>query len=526
MKKYIYLFFISTFIIGCSEKKEVLEIPLTSNSQEAVSLFQNEVFRPKRAYRLFSQEMGKVLSQILEKDPNFHLSSALLGAYSWNMNSDTRREIIIKAYENINAVSEIEKAIITSIYEDYISGNLVKAEQILEDIVKKYPDYYYLWLYLGSFQNAVVLNPKKAQLSWEKALEIDQDNSLAKLLLAQLHFVTTVDFQILPEDEINLDKAISLIQQVEKKEPENVTCPRLLGNIYRARGEFDLSLKTYERAMSLLENKESNAYGQLLLVSGHNYLFKEDYDKTRELYRQAISKDYSIGSDVNISRWLANTYLYEKKYNEAIKEVDALEERIKNFSDLDDVRRNFLLFQCDFERFLTYGHSQMKEDAFKSLQKMNDHSEVSKNLRKQFASSDSEIERIELEVEINKGFMNIWYLILFGEYEDASEKLKSYSQLSSSFLVYDSKAMINFYKLSGYLNLMSGNVDASLSFYDQIPRELLDGDNYHLYFYALATKARGNIEKSNELFEYLANYNFAGWQNSIIRSLAQSQLKT
>ena len=73
MKKYIYLFFISTFIIGCSEKKEVLEIPLTSNSQEAVALFQNEVFRPKSAYRLFSQEMGKVLSQILEKDPNFHL---------------------------------------------------------------------------------------------------------------------------------------------------------------------------------------------------------------------------------------------------------------------------------------------------------------------------------------------------------------------------------------------------------------------------------------------------------------------
>ena len=35
-------------IIGCSEKKEVLEIPLTSSSQEAVAVFQNEVFKPKR----------------------------------------------------------------------------------------------------------------------------------------------------------------------------------------------------------------------------------------------------------------------------------------------------------------------------------------------------------------------------------------------------------------------------------------------------------------------------------------------
>ena len=85
--------------------------------------------------------------------------------------------------------------------------------------------------------------------------------------------------------------------------------------------------------------------------------------------------------------------------------------------------------------------------------------------------------------------------------------------------------MINFYKLSGYLNLMSGNVDASLSFYNQIPRELLDGDNYHLYFYALAVNAKGDKEKSIEIFQYLANYNFAGWENSVVRSLAQAQLK-
>ena len=86
--------------------------------------------------------------------------------------------------------------------------------------------------------------------------------------------------------------------------------------------------------------------------------------------------------------------------------------------------------------------------------------------------------------------------------------------------------MINFYKLSGYLNLMSGNVDASLSFYNQIPRELLDGDNYHLYFYALAINAKGDKEKSREIFEYLANYNFAGWQNSVVRSLAQGQIES
>ena len=188
------------------------------------------------------------------------------------------------------------------------------------------------------------------------------------------------------------------------------------------------------------------------------------------------------------------TYIYDKKYDLAIKAIDKVEELINSDNEISDLQRSNRLYLCDFERYLAYGHSQMKEDAYESLQKMNDHAEELKKLRIQIASSESEIERIELESEINKDFNNIWYLILFGEFEDAAEQLKSYSQLSSSYLVYDSKAMINFYKLSGYLNLMSGNVDASLSFYNQIPRELLDGDNYHLYFYALAINAKGDKE--------------------------------
>jgi hypothetical protein len=142
----------------------------------------------------------------------------------------------------------------------------------------------------------------------------------------------------------------------------------------------------------------------------------------------------------------------------------------------------------------------MKDDAYESLQNMNSHADDSKNFRILIASSGSEIERIELESEINKEFNNIWYLILFGEFEDAAEQLKSYSQLSSSYLIYDSKAMINFYKLSGYLNLMSGNLDASLSYYNQIPRELLDGDNYHLYFIHLQQMQNETKRKAMKFF--------------------------
>ena len=134
MKKYIYLFFISTFIIGCSEKKEVLEIPLTSNSQEAVALFQNEVFRPKTAYRTYSPSINNAIVKCLELDPKFYLAQAIYGNLSFQLKPEERREKINLAYNNIENVSEIEGALISSIYENRINGNLLKAEEILEDI--------------------------------------------------------------------------------------------------------------------------------------------------------------------------------------------------------------------------------------------------------------------------------------------------------------------------------------------------------------------------------------------------------
>ena len=524
MKKIIYIFLIALTTLGCSNEIEVINIPLTSSSDEAKDLFISDVVSVRTGYRMGAPQVLPILDKIFELDSKFYLANALRGSYNNNLNSGEKRKLITEAYDNRDSVSEIEKALITSIYEQNVSRNLVKAESALNDITNKYPDYYYLWLYTGSFQNMVLLDPDKSELSWEKALKLDPNNSMAKILLSQLHYVTTVDFQLLTDDKIDLEKAISLIESAEKNDQKNYTYSRLLGNIYRARGEFDKSLDAYSRATSLIENKESSAYKQTLLVSGHNYLFKEEYEKTREIYRSAIAIDYRIGFDVNISRWLANTYLYEKKYNQAIKEIDLVENRIVADNTLDEIGKNIFLYRCDFERFITYGHSQMKEDAFESLQNMIGHQEDLKKLEASSATNNDEIRRIGLNIDINNEFNKIWYLILFGEFEEAANELKSFSLLSSEYLVYDSKAMINFYKLSGYLNLMSGNIDASISFYDQIPRALLEADNYQLYFYALAVNAKGKKDISNELFTYLANYNFAGWENSIIRSLAQAQL--
>ena len=45
-----------------------------------------------------------------------------------------------------------------------------------------------------------------------------------------------------------------------------------------------MSLNSYNRAMSLIKDKEGDGMGGLLLISGHNYLFKKEYEKAINLY--------------------------------------------------------------------------------------------------------------------------------------------------------------------------------------------------------------------------------------------------
>lgn len=529
--KNLFFLVLSITLISCSTKTEVLEIPLTSSSSEAVKVLSDELFfkTNKITGRLISRgqspQIYDAIVKSLQIDPNFIFAKVMLAESNNSMSRAERISILDDAYNKRNSVSDIEKGIIEAIYFYRVNGDKVKASQILDKLVADNPNYYYLNVFNGNYQNFVMLDPKSSENSWKEALKINPNADIAKLLLAQLHFVTTPDFILLESNEINLEFAKKMIGEVQKNKPDSPTPQRLLGNINRLEGNFDLSLEAYSKAMDLVEDKKSSLYSTLYLISGHVYLFKNEFEKAREYYQKSIEIRTSPFFEVNTMAWSSNSYLYEKKFDKAIIAINELEKRVNDY-DIDPLTKTNLLFRCAQEKFIAYGHSQMKEETKKVVEEIKQLQSDIKVIRLSSLNSDSERRNIELQSELNPAFFDIWYDILFGEYDNARKSLRNYSLLSSEFLSYDSKAMVNFYKLSGYLNLMEGNINQSISFYEQIPKELLEGDNYQLYFYALAKKANGNTKQSEELFDYLANYNFAGWENSIIRPLVKSQLKS
>ena len=82
MKKII--FFILTLIIAsCSEKKDVLDIPLTSDSSEAISILSEELFfrtneTPGRINGGQASKINAALKEALEVDPDFNIVKAFV----------------------------------------------------------------------------------------------------------------------------------------------------------------------------------------------------------------------------------------------------------------------------------------------------------------------------------------------------------------------------------------------------------------------------------------------------------------
>ena len=78
--------------------------------------------------------------------------------------------------------------------------------------------------------------------------------------------------------------------------------------------------------------------------------------------------------------------------------------------------------------------------------------------------------------------MKIWYNILFGKYEEARVLLAEFKPISESQLSSNPNAMNEYYKFSGYLNLMEGDPEESIKSYSNLSKEVMGSDSYHVYF--------------------------------------------
>ena len=525
MKNFIAVLIVSLFLMSCAEKKEVKLIPLTSDSPEAIALMREYIKNWEE--RKWYLNRG-IKDSILKLDPNFAM------ALAWQDNFQemgARREMINKAYEARTKVSAFESKFIEARYEIIINSNVKAADSIVSQTLIDFPDYYELYDVAGDLKNNLN-EPEKSEKLWEKQLELNPNSFSAYENLAFLHFPTGTNFTMLPENKRDLDKAARLLDELQEKYPSSHMPSRFLGNIYRAKNDFEMAENSYLNALTIMDRTfnmddkdQANEYGNSLLMMGHINTFQERYDKAREYYQKSI--DVSIPWwKVQISVLNSHTYLYEKNYSNAVFVLSDIYEQVSTFDEIDEISKNNMRFFIEFSKFLAFGHSLNEDETLKSMENMSILRSKNMQMMRDNASSDTEIDRLNIGEERNKLDFEIWQNVLFGRYEIANQLLEKFKDLSTKASSWNANAMNEYYSLKGYNSLMEGNPELSLENYNKIPPAVIDNDSYHKYFKALALRATGKDKESQEIMIVLANDNFATWQNSIVKNLAKAQIKT
>ena len=529
MKKLLLLLISTLTIISCSETVEAERIPWTSSSEDAKVLF--DVFLTNQEIRrAYPAGQETLMDSILKLDPNFAMAK-LNTSWNWpNTDNEMRRKRLLSAFEDRENVSDLEKRIIIANFEGRINGNGIKYDEILDSLVNDYPQYYQLRLWSGTSKNNLQ-NPKAAEKRWEEAIEINPKSFSGYVNLSLLHFQYIDGFTLLAPAERDLNKAESLLLKGKKEYPNSSRWARFLGNIYRSQAKMDKAEAAYKEAAEIVakneEGPDSRAYAEMLYLIAHVKTFKGEYNEGRDYYEQTISmlKKKNIINSVGIGEFYAHTYIYQKDFAKAVYYLSELQSNLDDF-DVDEIIKTNFNISLEFNKFLAFGHSQKKEETLASIEKMKSLREFRLEIQLEDAFDENQKNRLNINFEKQTLANKIWYNILFGNYEEAGELLVNFKTISNSQLSYNPNALNNYYKFSGYLNLMEGNPQESIDSYASLADEILSDDNYHLYFLALAKKALGETEESDRMFNELANNNFATWQNAIVKNLAKSQIQT
>ncbi|MEI8097934.1 MAG: hypothetical protein WCG74_03820 [Sediminibacterium sp.] len=518
MKYPLFIFCFVTMLLSCSEKKEAKRIPLTSTSKEAIENYNQGVFRDEQ---LESDEASSYFKKALELDSNFAMAKIY---FNDKTDPASNKKRLVEAYNNRASLSEIESVIVAVTYETTINNDFAKSDLMMDSLIKKYPDYYELYLSSADIKN--MLNKTEDCLHrYKESLEVNPECYAAALSIPNLH--TTAGngfskFSMLPIEKRNIEEAEKYFNLAAKIRPNAPATSRMYGNLYRAKADLDKALAKYEESINLNTEKTS-LYSTSLLMVGHISLAKGEYDKSREFYQKArsASKNGSNGI-VSLTTFEILTYLYEKKYDEVISQCNTLLSKIDSLPESEYRKNNFKAY-IEYLKFITYGHSLKEQETLESISKID-------NYRAEITKSDieksvdnNEIINIQNKAKSQNLSNYILYNILFAHYEEAEKKLKELESVLSETLKKNPTAMDDFYKFSGYLSLMEGKVKESVDFYKKVVKGL-DEDTYDYYFYGLALKAQGNKVESDQIFTKITKNYFVQWQIAIVKELAKAQL--
>ena len=499
MKKLLCLLFISTLsFIGCSSK-EIIMLPITTSSPDALKYY-------READRLLGLNIGEgpeirtLLDSALVMDQDFAMA---LEMYPTN-DPLLAREYEEKAKSLFDKITEAERKIL-NIRESYRNSNMDAALEDAKWLVNNHGNSYESYLWLGIVQSDR-RELDEAIKNLKKAIDINPNSYKAYYLLMG-HHIGLGGQSMLPVERRNVSLGLKYGDELIRIRPEEGLSYHFKANFYRQLGEFEKAKSLYEK--SIEKRKGRTSEGSAYNVSAHNYMFSGDLQTAREKYNKSIELATTGWSWFLREYYLTVSYIFENDYIGAIDNVNKVENNLVK-REIDDLTLIQMRSWLSLHKLICYAHNQMEEDAYDALK-----NRISLNKKYAELLNDKNVTR---ETESGEVQETAWVNILFGKYDEGRKNLADLKKIQEK--LNDPTAMYAYYSLSGMTNLMEGNIDDAISDF-----ELGDiTDIYYKYFRGLALKAGGREEDANRIFTQIAKVNFSGWDIAIVRNLAKKQL--
>ena len=519
--KNIYLILITLFLLSCgggSENAGLPDITITTKSSEAKEAYLKalDLFDLRR--QSTNEERKSLLNKAITLDPDFLLAKATLYSFT---GTDYNNKILKEVYDERENVSDMEAKIIEFFYNDRTNRDREVSTYNISMLTEEYPELWRLWYWAGLVKSN---NPSliyDAIDDLETALEINPNHFGTKLMLIAKHLQFGGLGNLLPNDEIDLEYLKTMIDDVELNHSDNAYTHVVVGNYHRTLGDFDNALISYKKLEGFQDQGIFNLYTANHYAALAN-TFKGDFGQAESFFR----KNVELGNQFNAYTWLPQMFLFNNDFKSAI---DVLGEFEDNLISMEYPAQQELNQVVNINRlkFICHAHNKDKDESLKHIELLKDAQINSINLRKNRLTQIEYNNQVDFANYTNETYL-IWHDILFGNYQDASSKLKIYEKTSKSIDRPDN--LHNFYVLNAMLELKMNNPEKSIEFFnktnkfygfgDQIPLN----DDYYTYYKGLALKSSGDIEGSKKLFEEISSKNFYGIQPALVRNLAIAEL--
>ena len=487
---------------ACSTLKDE-NLPITSSSKKATDFY-------SAAYNHWGQGEGlearNNFYSALRVDPNFVLANL----YVNEPDPQQRRKYRQTAVDNKDSASDAER-IQVEMWEAGQDGKSSERLELAKDLVNKYPNSSEAHVWLGIVYTEQFMFDD-AISSFNTATKINPDQFDAWRELAQ-HHVVVGNNNMLPRERQNKELVVKYAEEMIRSRPKAPNAYQYRANIERQYSNFEAAKPLYQKMVDVVNETGSSAKSTALLISGHNLLFNGEFDEGIKMYDEAIA----IAGTPNWSFRLSTNYktvgyLFKGDYYAAqnlLKETYKTIEETSNSEEQVNNNRSNLFWTM----MMIQSHNQQKKEAFEALKQW-------EKYRKANLDEDNKL-RVD-GYYANNYATEAWMNTLFGNYTKAKSLLKKHYAITSKWD--DASALDSYNGISGMVYVMEGNPSKALEFFNE--RISPANYQYYSYFKALALKATQNKEKADEIFEFIANYNFASWEVGLTRELAKKALES